>query len=478
MNKNINSLNQKIAHNSIIQTIGKAVSVFFGVVALAIMTRYLGPEKFGQYAIVVAFLQFFAIMADIGLMLVATQMISSPNVDVQKTLNNLFTFRICASIMFFSVALIAVLFFPYSPIIKISVFIFVISFFLLSLIQVLTSLFQKELKIIKVTLADIIGKATIVLFISLAAYFDLGLIGVFIAGIIGTLLNFSYLFFSANKIVKISFAFDFDIWKKIIKKSWPIAISIAFNLVYLKADTIILSLTHTNLDVGIYGFSFRFLEILIMIPTMFMGLILPLLSNYWVAKNFNKFKDTLQMAFNAIIIMAVPMVVGTFFLANKIVVLIAKEDFISAAPVLKIIILASAMVFIGTLYGHTIVALEKQRQMIWAYAITAIISLAAYLIFIPKYSYFGAAWATVFAETLIAIICFWMVVKTTKILPDIKIFFKALFASGVMAVVLHRFQNQHIILLLPMSIAVYLISLYLLKGFSKELISKIFEIKN
>lgn len=477
MDKNVNSLNKKIAHNSIIQTAGKSISVFLGVVALAIMTRYLGPEKFGQYAIVVAFLQFFAILADMGLMLVATQMISRPNVDVQKILSNLFTFRICASSVFFSAALITVLFFPYTPIIKIAVFIFTISFFLLSLIQVLTSLFQKELKIIKVTIADIIGKATIVLLVALAAYFDLGLIGIFVAGIIGTLFNFGYLFFSANKIVKIRFSFDFDIWRKIIKKSWPIAISIAFNLVYLKADTIILSLTHTNADVGIYGFSFRFLEILIMLPTMFMGLILPLLSNYWAAKNFNQFKKTLQMAFNVIIIMAVPMVVGTFFLANKIVVLIAKEDFISAAPVLKIIVLASAMVFVGTLYGHVIVALEKQRQMIWAYAVTAILSLTAYLIFIPRYSYFGAAWATLFAETLIAAICFWMVAKTTKILPDITIFFKVLLASGVMAVALYRFQNQHIILLLPMSIVVYLVSLYLLKGFSKELISEIIKIR-
>ena len=135
------------------------------------------------------------------------------------------------------------------------------------------------------------------------------------------------------------------------------------------------------------------------------------------------------------------------------------------------------MVFIGTLYGHTVVALEKQRQMIWAYAITAALSMIAYLIFIPRYSYFGAAWATVFAETLIAAICFAMVAKTTKILPDITIFFKVLLASGIMAAALYRFQSQHIILLLPMSIAIYFFSLYLLKGFSKKLVNEIIKIR-
>ncbi|MEA2065085.1 MAG: flippase [Patescibacteria group bacterium] len=477
MDIKIKSLNQKIAHNSIIQTVGKFISVFLGIIALGIMTRYLGPEKFGQYTIVIAFLQFFAILADMGLMLVTTQMISRPNADIQKTLNNLFTFRFCASLIFFSIAPIAVLFFPYPPIVKTAIFIFTLSFFLLSLIQVLTGLFQKELKMAKVAVADIIGKGTMTALVALAAYFNLGLIGILVAAIIGNIFNFSYLLFSASRIIKIRFAFDFDIWKQIFKRSWPIAISIAFNLVYLKADTIILSLTHSSADVGIYGFSFRFLEILIMLPTMFMGLILPLLSNYWATKNFDKFKKILQMAFNVIIIMAVPMVVGTFFLADKIVVLIAREDFISSAPVLKIIILASAMVFMGTLYGHTVVALEKQRQMIWAYAATAVLSMAAYLIFIPKYSYFGAAWATVFAETLIATICFVMVAKTTKMLPDIAILFKTILSSGVMAAALYYFQSQHIILLLPMSIIVYFVSLYLLKGFSKELVSDLIKIK-
>ncbi|MCK4745333.1 flippase [Candidatus Parcubacteria bacterium] len=476
MDKKVKSLRQQIAHNSIIQTVGKFVSVFLGVIALGIMTRYLGPEKFGQYTIVVAFLQFFAILADMGLMLVTTQMISRPNADVQKTLSNLFTFRFFASLIFFSIAPIAVLFFPYPPIVKTAIFIFTLSFFLLSLIQVLTGLFQKELKMAKVAAADIIGKGTMTALVALAAYLDLGLIWILIAAIIGNIFNFSYLLFSTIRIIKIRFAFDFDIWKKILKRSWPIAISIAFNLVYLKADTIILSLTHSSADVGIYGISFRFLEILIMLPTMFMGLILPLLSNYWAAKNFDKFKKILQMAFNAIIIMAVPMVVGAFFLADKLIIAIAGKDFISAAPVLKIIVLASAMVFIGTLYGHTIVALEKQRKMIWAYAATAALSMAAYLIFIPRYSYFGAAWATVFAETLIAAICFWMVAKTTKMLPDISILFKTLLASGIMAAALYYFQSQHLFLLLPMSIVVYFVSLYLLKGFSKELVREIMKI--
>jgi O-antigen/teichoic acid export membrane protein len=471
------SLAKKIAHNTLIQTIGKFFSIFLGLIALSIMTRYLGPESFGQYTIVVAFIQFFAILSDMGLQLITVRMLSEPNIDEEKILNNILTLRIFISVIVLSLAPLVVIFFPYPPVVKIAVSVFILSFFLISLIQVLTGLFQKKLQIIKVTLGEIVGRIFLILSIYIAIYFNLGLIGIMSAGIIANLINFGYLLKATQKIIKVKLAFDFDIWKQTLQKSWPIAISIAFNLIYLKTDTIILSLYHPQIDVGIYGASFRFLEILIMIPTMFMGLILPLLSNYWANKNILAFKKMLQMAFNVIIIMIAPMIVGTLFLAEPIMVLVAGKDFAIAAPVLKIIILASAIVFIGTLYGHTIVAIEKQRKMIWAYGITAALSLSAYFLVIPKFSYFGAAWATVFAESLIAIATFWMVTKTTKIWPQFKIIFKALFASCIMATILYFTADHNIFLSISLAVITYFGSLYLIKGFSKEFIQEIIKIK-
>ena len=471
------SLEKKIAHNTIIQTFGKFISITLGVIALGMMTRYLGPEKYGQYTIVVAFLQFFAILSDMGLQLITVRMISEPNADEEKILNNILTLRIFISIVVLALAPLVVVFFPYPLIVKIAVSVFIVSFFLTSLIQVLTGLFQKKLQIIKVTIGEVVGRIFLILSIYIAIYFNLGLLGIMSAGIIANLINFGYLLKATQKLLKIKLAFDFDIWKQTLQKSWPIAISIAFNLIYLKTDTIILSLYHPQIDVGIYGASFRFLEILIMIPTMFMGLMLPLLSNYWAERNIKEFKKMLQMAFNVIIMMVVPMVVGTLFLAEPIMILVAGKDFAMAAPVLKIIVLASAIVFIGTLYGHTIVAIEKQRKMIWAYGITAAISLSAYFLVIPKFSYFGAAWATVFAESLITIATFWMVTKTTKIWPKSKMVFKALFASSIMAIILYFIKDQNIFISLILAVITYFGSLYLIKGFSKDFIQEIIKIK-
>ena len=84
-------LSTRLAYNTIIQVISKVIATALGLVAIAIMTRYLGREGFGQYTTIVTFLSFFGIIADLGLTLVTVQMISQPKVDENKILSNLFS---------------------------------------------------------------------------------------------------------------------------------------------------------------------------------------------------------------------------------------------------------------------------------------------------------------------------------------------------------------------------------------------------
>ena len=58
---------QKIAHNTLIQVIGKAVTVGLGLLAFAIITRTLGQDGFGQFTTVYGFLAVFGILVDLGL---------------------------------------------------------------------------------------------------------------------------------------------------------------------------------------------------------------------------------------------------------------------------------------------------------------------------------------------------------------------------------------------------------------------------
>jgi len=469
------SYTRKIAHNTIIQIIGKGISTIIGIVVIGMLTRYLGQGGYGQYTTIMAFLQFFGVLVDMGLYIILVKKISEPGADQDKLTSNIFTLRLISAIIFLGLAPVVVLFFPYPEIVKIGIAITAFSFLGITLNQALAGVFQKNLRMDKVMIAEVIGRVILVGGTYFAIKQDLGLLWVMGAVVAGSLLNFLITFLFSRQFVRIKLAFDFVVWKMIIKESWPIALSIAFNLVYFKADIIILSLFHKAEAVGIYGASYKVLEVLTTFPAMFAGLILPLLAAAWVAADKERFQRVLGKAFDAMVMIAIPLIVGTLFLAKPVMDLIAPE-FTDSARVLQLLIFATATIFIGNLFGNTVVAINKQKTMMWLYLAVAIISLVGYLIFVPRYSYFGAAGMTIASEILITVAAAFVVIKVSKVRLSLKVFVKSLIASGAMAVVLYLLAGSNLFLLLIMGVVVYFAVLLLLKGISKDVIKEVIRI--
>ena len=464
-------LSTKVAYNTIIQVASKFAATGLGLAAIAVITRYLGLVGFGQYTTIITFLSFFGITADLGLTLVTVQMISRPGVNQDKIISNIFTLRLISAVIFLGLAPLIVLFFPYAPIVKIGVAVTTLSFFFIALNQILTGVFQKNLRMDKVSIAEIAGRAFLVIAVIAAARLDSGLIGIMTAMVVSSAINFLLHYLFSISFVRIQFSFDREVWKEIIKKSWPLALTIAFNLLYLKTDTLILSLIKSEAEVGIYGAAYKVIDVAITIPFMFAGLILPIITASWAEKNFKQFKGVLQKSFNAMAIMALPLIVGAQFTAKPIMVSVFGEDFAPSGAILKILILAAGIIFLGSMFTHGIIAINKQKKIISAYIFVGITAVAGYLIFIPKYSYFGAAWVTIYSEITVVSASVYLLWKYTKFLPDLKIFFKSLLASAVMGACLYYLQANYrinIFLILTVAVVIYLGSLYMFRGISKQ----------
>jgi O-antigen/teichoic acid export membrane protein len=225
--------------------------------------------------------------------------------------------------------------------------------------------------------------------------------------------------------------------------------------------------------VGIYGAAYRVIEVLITIPFMFAGVILPIITAAWAENNLEQFKKVFQKSFDFMAILALPLSIGAQFLAKPIMILVAGEEFADAGAALQILILASSIIFLGSMFAHGIIAIDKQKKIISAYIFTSVAAVAGYLIFIPRYSYFGAAWMTVGSELAIALASAYLVWKNTKIFPNLKVFFKSLSASLVMATALFLFTRAngwHLNLFAALILAaiIYFISLYIFRGITKK----------
>lgn len=467
-------LKQKIAYNTVVQIIGKALSTLLGVISLAIMTRYLKTTGFGEYSTIINFVSFFAMSADLGLTLISAQMISNPNENQNKMLSNLFSLRLISALLLLGLAPLTVMFFPYSPIIKIGVLIATVSYLFPALNQIIIALFQKTLKMERAMLAEVGGKVFLVIAMFIAIKIDSGLNGILWVSVFSAGVGFILNWFLSKKEAKIKLEFDFTVWKKILKKTWPLATTIILNLIYQKGDIITLSLFKDVTDVGIYGAAYRTIEVIGTIPYMFAGVMLPLFTLNWINKNFSFFEKLIQKSFNFMIVLAVPLIVGAQFTATEVIKLIAGDDFANGGLPLQILMISIALLFVSCIFSHVIIAIDKQKKVILLYLITAISSLILYLILIPKMSYLGASLVTIYSNLIILIGSLFYTKKFTKIKLNYKIFKPVFLASLGMAAfmfILPRFLYQNGMLLLSiiiLSILIYFLLLYLFKGISKE----------
>jgi O-antigen/teichoic acid export membrane protein len=430
---------------------------------------------------VTTFLTVFAVMADFGLTLVTVQMISGvkDRIRENKVLNNLFGFRLFSVIATLILAPIVLIFMPYDTAIKIGVLITTVYFIFPALSQVVIGLLQKKLSMDRAALAEVLSRIILIIAILLVWFYDLGLNGILIATISSGASSFLFHYLFALKFTAIKPEFDLSLWREIFGRSWPLAITIILNLIYLRTDIIFLSLFKSAGEVGLYGAAYKVVDVLTTLPFMFAGLILPVLTAAWIDKKPEYFKKVLQKSFDFMAVLAIPLIVGGQFLAGPIMNVVAGPEFIKSGIILKFLIIAVAAIFLGTMFSHAVIALDKQKKLIGFYAFTSVSSLIAYFILIPKFSYFGATTVTIYSETLIACFSAYCVFKYSHFFPNLKIIAKAIIASMGMGIFLYFYPDSlqlraiSIILTVIIASIIYFIILCLIGGIKLEDLKKL-----
>ncbi|RMD59572.1 flippase [Candidatus Parcubacteria bacterium] len=458
----------QIAKNTLVQVVGKAVSTLLGLVAIALITRQLGPDGFGAYTIIITFLTFFATIADFGLTLVTARLISQPGVKEKEWLDNLLGFRLLSAAFILALAPLLALFLNYQPAVKQGIALTAAAFLFLALNQVIVGFFQKKLTMQYAVIAEIASRLVLVAGVGFSFWQHKGLVGILVATIIANVVNFLGHYFFARRFYWLVPRFDWRVWRRIIHYSWPLTLTIFFNLIYLKTDTLILSLVRPPRAVGIYGAAYKVVDVLVALPFMFSGLILPLLTQAWSQKQMRQFNSLLQKSFEVLLASSIPFWLGSILVGQDVMALVAGAEFREAGRVLPVLLLAMVFIFAGNIFAHAIVAIDKQKKIIGAYIFAALTTLVGYFIFIPRYSYWGAAWMTVYSELIIAFASFWFICRYSRFRINFAIIKSIVIASVGLVISLFLFSGFNILVRVMTAGLVYVALVYWSGGIKKQ----------
>lgn len=414
------TLNKKLALNSIIQILGKFVMIGIGFVSIRILTTFLGVDGFGAYVTITNYLIIASVLAEFGFnTLLATEIAGKDEKQISHIVNNLFTFRLVMAVLVIGIiASASVWAIPaYSREIKILVALGSIGAIGASVSNVLIGVFQTKLRTDKITIGDFLARITLMIgVLALAFLGEVDLFWVMVWYSLAGMVQAIFMITATYKYYPIRLNIDWDYWKQIFKKALPLFVIITFNLIYYRIDTVMLSVMKDQTAVGLYGASYKILEILIALPGMFMGLLLPLFTKYYL-QDKTRFQHIFQQAFNILVTVAIPLGVAGILLSSKILDLIAGQEFMPATNTLQVLFIGIGFIFLGNLMGHILISAQLQSKSMYIAIIGAVFNVGLNLYLIPRYSYLGAATATAITEGLVLLSYIYLVRKHIQYFP-------------------------------------------------------------
>lgn len=395
--------------NTAVASLARLLHVALGLFITGILTRYLGSAGFGSYSVVLSFGLLLLTFTDLGLYLTLTREISKHPEREAHFLSQSVWLRLIAASLVFSLGLIIAKHLAVLQSLTVPYLLITLGLTAQSISQLFMGVFQRHATIWRASLGDIAGRILQIIAIIFLAYVvplqtqaapglsdRIMLMALVFTG--STLAALLIHWILAPSKPRLRHPIVWSDGRYLLKHSWPLALMLVLNMIYFRSDTLILSLFRPAAEVGHYSLAYRLIESALFFPAMFGGLLFPRLSRAVATQNWPKAKALLRAGFEWQLLCAALAVIMLVFLAHPLIVFLSGPEFAPAAPLLVILSLALAAMFLGNLFGFALVALEKQFFLMALYAALAFLNVAATFMLVPRFGAPAAAWVTVATE--------------------------------------------------------------------------------
>ena len=401
-----------IAKNTFYQTLARLITSFVGFLITIIIARRFGVLGYGDFTKVTSYIALSYLILDFGLNAFFLQY-EKPN------FKNLFYLRILISLIVFALVNLITFVLPYNPStgsgfsdsVRMGIFIFSFSIFAQSIILSTMAIFQKSINYFRYMSGVVIGSLANLALVLLFTFLNYSIFFILFAFVLSS-------FISALFLIKLSkesiwpFFFDKAFAKEIFIKSLPIGLMLIFNLVYFRADMILLSLMASTKDVGIYGLSYKFFDFLIALPLFLSNAIYPFLIK---AKQEGKGFLGLTRNYFSVFLVSSFIVMIPFWFISPLFILI-KTDFANSIIPFRILLLSLPFFFTTSFLQWVLITLGKQKYLMYVYLFSTVLNIVLNVIFIPQFSYLASATITLVSEGIVFVLLIGKVLNARNLL--------------------------------------------------------------
>ncbi len=424
------------------------------------LARRLGSLSFGKLSFVISFTSLFIILSDLGVTTLIVREVARDKERGPEYVGNTATLKLFLSIFTFLVISISVSFINVPFDTRLMIYLIGACIIFENMGVFFGAVFQAYEKMKYIMICEIIEKGFLLSVSFVLLHLGYGLISIgllyLLSGILFCLLNMGFVY---RKFLKPRYHIDWRFWSKSLKQALPLAIVTLISMIYYNIDIVMLGKMKGEEVAGWYGVSYHLFFALATIPGAFLSAMFPVLSRLF-KESGELLKKAFQKSFKVLVGAGIPASVGTFLLSEKIILFLFGPQYEHSITALRILSFLIVFSYLNGLAGYFLISTNRQALTAKIMAATAGINIFLNIILIPRYSYIGAAYATVVSEILFLILFFLSARREIPSIPLIEIV-KSVISSAIMGFLIVGLIQNDFNLLLIIAIGVITYSFFI-----------------
>ena len=433
------SQTRRVAWNTGVQALARAVAIGLGLLTTVVLTRYLGVEGYGDYVTVAVYVTAFAVVVDWGTATVLVRELATRGPDAHALVGRALGLRVLIAV---GVSAVAAALLPLlyggadAERVRIGALVALPFLAFGAVATTISAFFQSQLQMGRVAAAELAGQAAATgLVVGLAAL-GRGFYEIILAFALSSAVFAAIMVALARRRVSLAPRYDRDAWRSLALASAPLGAALVVNAVYFRADALLLSLLRGSREVGIYGVAYRFVEVAVPFSHFLVLALFPLLSAAAANRAWTALHRGLQRGMDVLVVVAVPLVVGTIAVAPALVPLVVGDRYEESVLPVRIVMPAAGLLFLTWLASYLLVAVGRQADVLRLNVGALVLNVALNVALIPPYGPVGAAAVKTASEAALLGGTLFLVQRRTGFVPSPAVPARALPAGAAMLAVM------------------------------------------
>ncbi|HBI93262.1 MAG TPA: hypothetical protein DDY58_13070 [Terrisporobacter glycolicus] len=465
------------------------LNLMFPLIAIPYTTRLFGPQILGEVNFANSIVQYFMLIAAAGIPVYATREIAKSRDDSQllrKKFKEITILQIIFTVL--SLVIYSILIFNLSDL-KRNLYIY-----LFLGIQIFSNGFdfvwflQGIEKYRYVALSTFISKfINVVLIFTLLRQRDDYYIYAFVIGITFLMNSLIKLIFTIKLLKNFESEKKLDINYQSVKMHvYAILVFFLSNIatkVYTAMDQTMLGILDSTESVGYYSMSIKLEKVILAFVTSIAVVMIPRVSNSIKNNNIKDVKKYIGMSINIVYLIAIPAIFGILAIGEEIIPIFLGREFLQSISIFKMVSLLLVIIGLSNVFGmQVMIPFGKEKKFMMILSTAAFVNFIINLCLIPKFSYFGATYATILAELIVTVWMYFEVRKLVGHIPEIFAPWKMLIPSVIFYIVIKIIvkpltKSSIIVIFVSVSIAIIIYGIGLIVSKEKLTIAVIGIIK-